>query len=63
MARLSRPLAEVARADPRAFWKDSDLVGGIMEKYAQATFNRNELGVPEAMRQAMGEVRGYYASR
>ncbi|MDQ3702346.1 MAG: extracellular solute-binding protein, partial [Chloroflexota bacterium] len=61
--RLSRALAEVARADPRAFWKDSDVVGGIMEKYVQATFNRNEMGVPEAMRQAMGEVRGYYASR
>jgi ABC-type glycerol-3-phosphate transport system substrate-binding protein len=62
-ARLSRSLADVARADPRAFWKDSDIVGGVMEKYVQATMNRNELGVAEAMRQAMSEVRGYYSSR
>ncbi|HEX2036841.1 MAG TPA: extracellular solute-binding protein [Chloroflexota bacterium] len=62
-AKIGRPLAEAARADPRSFWLDSDIVGGIMEKYMQATFNRNELGVPEAMRQAMAEVRGYYASR
>ena len=34
-----------------------------MEKYVQATFNRNEVGVAEAMRQAMAEVRGYYASK
>jgi ABC-type glycerol-3-phosphate transport system substrate-binding protein len=61
-AKIARPLAEAARADPRAFWKDSDLVGGIVEKYMQATFNRNEVGVAEAMRQAMAEVRGYYAS-
>ncbi len=61
-AKLSRMLADVARADPRAFWKDSDLIGGIMEKHVQATFNRNEVGVAEAMRQAMSEVRGYYAS-
>ncbi|HVG96819.1 MAG TPA: extracellular solute-binding protein, partial [Chloroflexota bacterium] len=62
-ARIARPLAESARADPRAFWKDSDLIGGVMEKYVQATFNRNEVGVAEAMRQAMAEVRGYYASK
>jgi ABC-type glycerol-3-phosphate transport system substrate-binding protein len=61
-ARVSRPLAEAARADPRAFWKDSDVVGAIVEKHVQATFNRNEVGVAEAMRQAMAEVRGYYAS-
>ena len=61
-ARFSRPLAEAARADPRAFWKDSDVVGGIVEKYVQASFNRNEIGIPEAMRQAMSDVRGYYAS-
>ncbi|HEU5317105.1 MAG TPA: hypothetical protein VFX49_13435 [Chloroflexota bacterium] len=61
-ARVSRPLAEAARADPRAFWKDSDAVGAIMEKHVQATFNRNDAGVAEAMRQAMAEVRGYYAS-
>ncbi len=62
-ARLARPLAEAARAAPRAFWKDSDLIGGVMEKHVQATFNRNEVGVAEAMRQAMAEVRGYYASK
>ena len=61
-AKIARPLAEAARADPRAFWKDSDLVGGIVEKYMQATFNRNEVGVAEAMRQAMADVRGYYAA-
>jgi ABC-type glycerol-3-phosphate transport system substrate-binding protein len=61
-ARVGRPLAESARADPRAFWKDSDMVGGIMEKHVQATMNRNEVGVAEAMRQAMSEVRGYYGS-
>jgi ABC-type glycerol-3-phosphate transport system substrate-binding protein len=61
-AKIARPLAEAARADPRAFWKDSDLVGGMVEKYMQATFNLNEVGVAEAMRQAMAEVRGYYAS-
>jgi ABC-type glycerol-3-phosphate transport system substrate-binding protein len=59
-ARIARPLAEAARADPRAFWKDSDLVGGIMEKHVQATMNRNEMGVAEAMRAAMAEVRGFY---
>jgi ABC-type glycerol-3-phosphate transport system substrate-binding protein len=62
-ARVARPLAETARADPRAFWKDSDVVGGIVEKYVQASFNRNEIGIAEAMRQAMAEVRGYYASK
>jgi ABC-type glycerol-3-phosphate transport system substrate-binding protein len=61
-AGTGRPLAEAARADPRAFWKDSDTVGGIMEKHVQATFNRNDVGVAQAMRQAMEEVRGYYAS-
>jgi ABC-type glycerol-3-phosphate transport system substrate-binding protein len=61
-AGIGRPLAEAARADPRAFWKDSDSVGGIMEQHMQATFNRNEVGVAQAMRQAMEEVRGFYAS-
>ena len=60
-AQRARRCSIVARADPRAFWKDSDVVGGIVEKYMQATFNRNEVGVAEAMRQAMAEVRGYYA--
>lgn len=61
-AKIARPLAEAARADPRAFWKDSDVVGGIMEKYVQATFNRNEIGVAEATRRAMSDVRGHYAA-
>ena len=59
-ARIARPLADAARADPRAFWKNSDIVGGIMEKHVQATFNRNEMGIAEAMRSAMAEVRGFY---
>jgi hypothetical protein len=54
-------MAETARADPRAFWKDADQVGAIMGKYMTATLVRNELGVQQAMKQAMDEVRGFYA--
>jgi ABC-type glycerol-3-phosphate transport system substrate-binding protein len=60
-AKLGRLMAETARADPRAFWKDADQVGAIMAKYMQATLTRNELGVQQATQQAMEEVRGFYA--
>jgi multiple sugar transport system substrate-binding protein len=61
-ARLARVMAETARPDPRAFWKDADVVGAIVDKYLQATLIRNELPVAQAMKAATEEVRGYYAS-
>jgi len=61
-ARLARVMAETARPDPRAFWKDADQVGEIVGRYMQATLIRNELPVAQAMKAAMEEVRGYYAS-
>jgi hypothetical protein len=61
-AKIARPLAEAARADPRAFWKDADMVGPIVSKYVNASLNANEIAVAEAMRRAMAEVRDYYAA-
>jgi multiple sugar transport system substrate-binding protein len=62
-AKLARIMADTARPDPRAFWKDADQVGAIMGNYMNATLIRNEMPVAQAMRQAMAEVRGYYGSR
>jgi ABC-type glycerol-3-phosphate transport system substrate-binding protein len=61
-ARLARVMAETSRPDPRAFWKDADHVGRIIGNYLRATMIENSMGVAQAMRQAMDEVRGYYAS-
>jgi multiple sugar transport system substrate-binding protein len=61
-AKLGRVMAETARADPRAFWKDADQVGAIMGRYLTATMINNELDVAQAMKQAMDDVRGYYAA-
>lgn len=61
-AKLARALTDVAVPDPRAFWKDGDKVGAILEKWMQGAMIRNEVGVAAAMRQAMTEVRGYYAT-
>ncbi|MBI3970563.1 MAG: sugar ABC transporter substrate-binding protein [Chloroflexi bacterium] len=61
-ARLGRTMAETARPDPRAFWKEADQVGKIVGNYMSATMLRNEMGVAQAMKQAMEEVRGFYAS-
>ncbi len=62
-AKLGRVMAETAKADARAFWKDATQVEPILTKYFDATFKRNELTVAQAMRQAMEEVRGYYAGK
>ncbi len=60
-ARLGRLMAETARPDPRSFWKDADQVAGIIGQYMSATMLRNEMTVAQAMKQAMEDVRGYYA--
>lgn len=62
-AKLGRVMAETAKADARAFWKDASQVEPIVAKYMQATFLRNEMTVAQAMKQAMEEVRGYYAGK
>jgi ABC-type glycerol-3-phosphate transport system substrate-binding protein len=59
-ARLAKVMAETARADPRAFWKDAVQVEAIVKPYFQASILRNEQPVAAAMQQAMAEVRGYY---
>ena len=61
-ARLGRIMAETARPDPRSFWKDADQVGAVIGRYMSATLIRNEMTVAQAMKAAMEEVRGYYAS-
>jgi ABC-type glycerol-3-phosphate transport system substrate-binding protein len=61
-AKLGRTMAETARADPRAFWKDADQVGAIVQKYMDATMIANSMDVGQALKQAMDEVRGYYAA-
>ncbi|MGH2354869.1 MAG: ABC transporter substrate-binding protein, partial [Chloroflexota bacterium] len=61
-AKLARVMAETARPDPRAFWKDADIVGKIVGNYMNATLIRNEMPVAQAMKAAMEEVRGYYAA-
>jgi hypothetical protein len=55
-------MADTARADPRAFWKDADQVGRLIGAHMSASLIRNEESVPQAMQAAMEEVRGYYAS-
>ena len=62
-AKLGRAMAETAKADARAFWKDASVVEPILGKYLDATFKRNELPVGQAMKQAMDEIRGYYAGK
>jgi multiple sugar transport system substrate-binding protein len=63
-AKLARIMAETARPDPRAFWKDANEVGPIVEnKYMQPMFQLNEWPVPEAMRRCMAEVRAFYAAK
>jgi multiple sugar transport system substrate-binding protein len=60
--RLFRTLADTARPDPRALWKDSEQVQPIISgKYMRATFQENQMSVAEAMRRAMDEVRRFYA--
>lgn len=54
-------LADGARPDPCAFWKEADQVGRIVGSYMSASLIRNELGVQQAMKPAMDEVRGFYA--
>jgi multiple sugar transport system substrate-binding protein len=61
-AKLGRLMAETGRADARAFWKDADQVGAIVGKHMSATMIDNSVEVAQAMKQAMDEVRGYYAS-
>jgi multiple sugar transport system substrate-binding protein len=61
-AKLGRVMADTARADPRAFWKDADQVGRLIGAHMSASLIRNEESVPQAMQAAMEEVRGYYAS-
>ncbi len=39
------------------------MVEPILGKYLDATFKRNELAVAQAMKQAMDEIRGYYAGK
>lgn len=60
-AKLGRIMADSARPDPRAFWKDANEVGSIIGKYMDITMIKNELPVKQAMQEAMGEVRGFYA--
>ena len=62
-AKLARIMAETSRPDPRAFWKDANQVGSMIGKYMGAAFDRNELTVSQAMKQAMDEVRGYYGGK
>ena len=57
-AKLARTLSDQAVADPRAFWKEGDKVGEILGRWMGASLSRNEVGVAEAMRQAMTEIRG-----
>jgi multiple sugar transport system substrate-binding protein len=59
-AKLGRLMAEGGRPDARAFWKDAATVGATVTRHLQATLLRNEMGVAQAMRTAMEEVRGYY---
>ena len=59
-----RATSETARPDPRALWKDADVVGPIVENtYFQASYERNALPVQEAVRRAMADVRAHYAGR
>jgi hypothetical protein len=62
-AALGRAMAETAKPDARAFWKDASVVDPILVKYLDATFKRNDLPVGQAMKQAMDEIRGYYAGK
>lgn len=61
-AKLGRLMADGGRPDARAFWKDANTVGATVTKYMQASLLSNEMGVAQAMKTAMEEVRGYYAS-
>lgn len=56
-------MADTARADPRAFWKDAVLVEAIVKKGFTASIIRNEQPVAAAMKQAMDEVRGFYGAK
>ncbi len=60
-AKLGRLMAESGRPDARAFWKDADQVAAIVSKYMTATMIDNTMDVAQAMKQAMEDVRGYYA--
>jgi len=62
-ARLAKVMADTARADPRAFWKDAVLVEAIVKKGFTASIIRNEEPVAAAMKQAMDEVRGFYGAK
>lgn len=61
-AKLGRIMADTARPDPRAFWKEANEVGKIVGGYMNATLLKNEMPVKQAMSKAMEEVRGFYAS-
>ena len=62
-ARLAKVMADTARADPRAFWKDAVLVEAIVKKGFTASIIRNEEPVAAAMKHAMDEVRGFYGAK
>lgn len=59
-AKLARVMAETARPDPRAFWKDANQVGSMIGAHMSASMQRNEVPLPAAMKAAMDEVRGFY---
>jgi multiple sugar transport system substrate-binding protein len=61
--KLGRLMAETARPDARAFWKDANQVEAIIRKYLDQSFARNEITVAQATKQAMDEVRGYYGNK
>lgn len=61
-AMLVRRMAEASRPDPRGFWKDADQVDDILNVYMRAALYENRLTVPDAMRRAMVEVRGFYGA-
>lgn len=61
--KLARVMADTGKADPRAFWKDANQVETIMAKHFNASLTRNEVTVPQAMKAAMEEVRGYYGGK
>ena len=62
-ARVLRTMTETGKADPRAFWKQANEVEVIVRRYMQASILRNEMPVPQAMRTAMEEVRGFLGTK
>lgn len=58
-----RTMADQARPDPQAYWKDSAAVSAMIQNHLRAAMERNEITVGDAVRRAMQEVRAYYGTR